>query len=243
MKRFFLLSVLLFGLLPGLHAQLVRKTYSVSRHYNELQAVGAFSIVYSDRYDKLTLVVPKKLEPFVKVEIFKEKPALRIRYTKNKIELNDDPVPVLYVPVTEAIDKLTIDGCSLFQSDGPIDVSRFEIDVDGAAVVECRFDMPDGTLVVDADGTALLNLQGEVGVLKLDLDGATALHADKKRGEYTFCVRKAYCNMDGVSHAGFHCIDYLEAECGGVCILNYSGHPEVHARKSGFSVVKATGHP
>lgn len=243
MKRILLLSVVFFGLLSGLQAQQVRKTYTVPRHYNEIRAIGAFSIVYSDKYDRLTLVAPKKLAPYVKVEIFKEKPTLRVRYTKDKIELKGEPAPVLYVPVSEPIDKLVVEGFSSFRSDRPLSVPRFEIDADGAAVVECRLEMPDGTLVVDADGAAMLNLQGEVGILRLDLDGAAALLSEINGNAYSFRVDKAYCDLDGVAKAGFHCVEYIDAECDGVCKLQYTGNPEAHAVTSGVSVVKRLGNP
>lgn len=247
MKRTILLTLLFVAFSSAIQAQHVRKTYSVPRHYSEIQAIGAFNVVYSDKYDKLTLVAPKQLEPYIKVELFKDEPTLRIRYTnKNKVELKGESAsvfPVLYVPVSEPISKLTVEGYSSFRSERPIEVSRFEIDADGAAMVDCGFNMPDGMLLVDADGAVMLTLQGEVGTLDLDLDGATALLSKANGKEYALRVRSAFCDMDGVSNAKFHCVDYLEAECDGVCKLQYTGTPDTRTSTSGLSVVKRTGNP
>lgn len=243
MKKILLLCSLLIWSAEIMIAQNVRKTYATTKPYTEVKAIGAFKIEYSDKYAKLTLVAPQSVAQYIKVETIRGEPILRIRYTKNKIELKGEPIPTLYVPRSVKLREVELDGLAVFNSEQPITVPHFEISADGAAKIDCVFDMPDGKLEVDADGASVLNMQGEVGTLELDLDGMSTLSSPRDNKQFSFRVHRAECDLSGTSVVKLHCYEYLEAECDGACVLHYTGTPITDINTSGMSKVKQVTRP
>lgn len=80
-------------------------------------------------------------------------------------------------------------------------------------------------------GASRAEVDGSVGRLTADLDGASHLSADH------LTVRSATLALAGVSQASVHAVDALKIEASGASRVVYSGHPALFASLSGVASV------
>ncbi|MDY5969677.1 MAG: DUF2807 domain-containing protein [Bacteroidales bacterium] len=206
----------------------------INKKYTAIDAFSCIDVVMSDSVKTLMVVANKAVQNQLKIYV--KGNTLNLGLQSN-VHLNDFGNIVIYVPYNAKIKEVELSGACSFTSLRPIVGNSFSLDISGASMATCYFDMPDGQLEVNLNGCSSLNATGHVRFLEADISGASNINSKEKLGQFTFTAEDAELNVSGSSNAKLHCNGTIRGDVSGASNVIYTGTPKIKLEVSGVSSI------
>lgn len=196
----------------------ITKEFGINNTYTELNVSHAFNVTVSDEVTQVTVTAGDRIMPKVIVEEKNGKLTIRL---KNLTVANGSLTAL--IPYNSNLKDVDLSGASEFHSQHPIAAQSVSINLSGASRFYGEI-VATTKLDINLSGKSDATLTGTVGILDLELSGASNIMQTIVGNEYGLSCNNCEGDLSGASTAYIHCDGTIAINLSGASTIHYTGN-------------------